>query len=208
MADTSIGKAYVQIVPQAKGISKDIESAIGGDVSKSGDSAGKSFASQMVGAIKGVAIAAGIGKIFSEAINAGGDLQQSFGGLDTIYGDAAESAKEYARMAAEAGISANDYAEQAVSFGASLKQAFGEDAEQAVEAANTAIMDMTDNAAKMGTPIENIQNAYQGFAKQNYTMLDNLKLGFGGTKEEMQRLLETLKTLPTTFLASHLTSTT
>lgn len=189
MADTSIGKAYVQIVPQAKGISKDIESAIGGDVSKSGDSAGKSFASQMVGAIKGVAIAAGIGKIFSEAINAGGDLQQSFGGLETIYGDAADAAKDYAYQAAQAGISANDYAEQAVSFGASLKQAFEGDTTKAVEAANTAIMDMTDNAAKMGTPIENIQNAYQGFAKQNYTMLDNLKLGYGGTKEEMERLL-------------------
>ena len=189
MADTSIGKAYVQIVPTAKGISKDIESAIGGDVSKSGDSAGKSFASQMVGAIKGVAIAAGIGKIFSEAINAGGDLQQSFGGLETIYGDAADAAKDYAYQAAQAGISANDYAEQAVSFGASLKQAFEGDTTKAVEAANTAIMDMTDNAAKMGTPIENIQNAYQGFAKQNYTMLDNLKLGYGGTKEEMERLL-------------------
>ena len=189
MADTSIGKAYVQIVPSAKGISKDIESAIGGDVSKSGDSAGKSFASQMVGAIKGVAIAAGIGKIFSDAINAGGDLQQSFGGLETIYGDAADAAKDYAYQAAQAGISANDYAEQAVSFGASLKQAFEGDTTKAVEAANTAIMDMTDNAAKMGTPIENIQNAYQGFAKQNYTMLDNLKLGYGGTKEEMERLL-------------------
>ena len=189
MADTSIGKAYVQIVPQAKGISKDIESAIGGDVSKSGDSAGKSFASQMVGAIKGVAIAAGVGKIFSDAINAGGDLQQSFGGLETIYGDAADAAKDYAYQAAQAGISANDYAEQAVSFGASLKQAFEGDTTKAVEAANTAIMDMTDNAAKMGTPIENIQNAYQGFAKQNYTMLDNLKLGYGGTKEEMERLL-------------------
>jgi hypothetical protein len=94
MADTSIGKAYVQIVPQAKGISKDIESAIGGDVSKSGDSAGKSFASQMVGAIKGVAIAAGIGKIFSDAINAGGELEQSFGGLETIYGEAADAAKD------------------------------------------------------------------------------------------------------------------
>lgn len=189
MADTSIGKAYVQIVPTAKGISKDIESAIGGDVSKSGDSAGKSFASQMVGAIKGVAIAAGIGKIFTDAINAGGDLQQSFGGLETIYGDAADAAKDYAYQAAQAGISANDYAEQAVSFGASLKQAFEGDTTKAVEAANTAIMDMTDNAAKMGTPIENIQNAYQGFAKQNYTMLDNLKLGYGGTKEEMERLL-------------------
>ena len=189
MADTSIGKAYVQIVPTAKGITKDIEGLIGGDVEKSGQSAGDSFASKMVSTIKGVAIAAGIGKIFSDAINAGGDLQQSFGGLETIYGDAADAAKDYAYQAAQAGISANDYAEQAVSFGASLKQAFEGDTTKAVEAANTAIMDMTDNAAKMGTPIENIQNAYQGFAKQNYTMLDNLKLGYGGTKEEMERLL-------------------
>jgi phage-related protein len=189
MADTSIGKAYVQIIPQAKGISGQIEGVLGKDAEKGGESAGNSFASKMVGAIKKVAIAAGVAKIFKDAIDAGADLQQSYGGLDTIYGDASDAAKEYAEQAYKAGISANDYAEQAVSFGASLKQAFGGDTSKAVEAANTAIMDMTDNAAKMGTPIENIQNAYQGFAKQNYTMLDNLKLGYGGTKEEMERLL-------------------
>ena len=123
------------------------------------------------------------------ALDEGGKLQQSFGGLETLYGDAADAAKRYAAEAAQAGISANDYAEQAVSFGASLKAAFGGDTAKAAEAANTAILDMTDNAAKMGTPLEAIQNAYSGFAKQNYTMLDNLKLGYGGTKSEMERLL-------------------
>ena len=195
MADTSIGKAYVQIVPTAKGISSDIENLIGGDVEKSGESAGASFGSRMLGAVSKLGIAAAVGKIFKDSIAEGANLQQSFGGLDTIYGDAADAAKEYAYEAAKAGISANDYAEQAVSFGASLKQAFKGDTVKAVEAANTAIMDMTDNAAKMGTPIENIQNAYQGFAKQNYTMLDNLKLGYGGTKEEMQRLLSDAQAL-------------
>ena len=182
---SDLGKAYVQIVPSAKGISGSIENVLSGESQSAGKSAGLNIA----GAIKGAIAAAGIGTAIKAALEAGGDLQQSFGGLETLYGEAAEGAKKYAAEAAKAGISANDYAEQAVSFGASLKQAFGGDTAQAVEAANTAIMDMTDNAAKMGTPIENIQNAYQGFAKQNYTMLDNLKLGYGGTKSEMERLL-------------------
>jgi len=189
MADTSIGKAYVQIVPKAEGISGEIENLLGDGAAKGGESAGKTMGSSMLGALKKVAVAAGVGKLISDTLNAGGALQQSFGGLETLYGDAAEYAKEYAYMAAQAGISANDYAEQAVSFGASLKAAFGGDTEKAVEAANTAIMDMADNAAKMGTPIESIQNAYQGFAKGQYNMLDNLKLGYGGTKTEMERLL-------------------
>lgn len=183
---TELGKAYVQIVPSAEGISGSISNVLGGEATSAGKSAGLNIA----GAIKGALAAAGIGTAIKETLEAGGDLQQSFGGLETIYGDAAEAAKAYASEAAKAGISANDYAEQAVSFGASLRQAFEGDTTKAVEAANTAIMDMTDNAAKMGTPIENIQNAYQGFAKQNYTMLDNLKLGYGGTKQEMERLLE------------------
>ena len=189
MADTSIGKAYVQIVPTAKGIQGDMENLLSNGAESSGVSAGKAFGGKLLGTLGKIGIAAGVAKIFKDSIDAGANLQQSYGGLDTIYGDASEAAKEYAEQAYKAGISANDYAEQAVSFGASLKQAFGGDTSKAVEAANTAIMDMTDNAAKMGTPIENIQNAYQGFAKQNYTMLDNLKLGYGGTKEEMERLL-------------------
>jgi len=182
---TELGKAYVQIIPSAQGISGSIEKAIGGEAT----SAGKSAGLDLVGALKGAIAAAGIGVAIKETLDAGGALQQSFGGLDTIYGEASEAAKKYAYEAQQAGISANDYAEQAVSFGASLKQAFEGDTAKAVEAANTAIMDMADNAAKMGTPIENIQTAYQGFAKQNYTMLDNLKLGYGGTKTEMERLL-------------------
>ena len=184
-----IGKAYVQIIPKAEGISGQIEDLLSDGAAKGGEAAGKSAGSSMLSAIKKVAVAAGIGKIFADTLNAGADLQQSFGGLDTLYGDAADTAKEYAYQAAAMGISANDYAEQAVSFGAALKSAFGGDVVKAADAADMAISDMADNAAKMGTPVENLQNAYQGFAKGNYTMLDNLKLGYGGTKTEMERLL-------------------
>ena len=183
---TELGKAYVQIVPSAKGISGSISKELAGEATSAGKSAGFNIA----GAIKTAIVSAGIGTALKSALDAGGDLQQSFGGLDTLYEDASASAKAYAAEAAKAGISANDYAEQAVSFGASLKQAFGGDTKKAVEAANTAILDMADNSAKMGTDITSIQTAYQGFAKQNYTMLDNLKLGYGGTKSEMERLLK------------------
>lgn len=189
MANT-LGTAYVQIKPTTKGIAGDLESQLGGAADKAGDSVGASLAGKIKGAIAAAGIGAALVSVTKQALEAGGALQQSFGGLETIYGEAADQAKQFAMQAAEMGISANDYAEQAVSFGASLKQAFGGDTEKAVQAANTAIMDMTDNAAKMGTPIENIQTAYQGFAKQNYTMLDNLKLGYGGTKTEMERLLK------------------
>ena len=183
---TDLGKAYVQIIPSAKGISGAISSELGGEATSAGKSAGLNIA----GAIKGAIAAAGIGTAIKSALDAGGNLQQSFGGLDTLYGEAADAAKAYAVEAAQAGISANSYAEQAVSFGAALKQAFAGDTVAAAEAANTAILDMADNSAKMGTDITSIQTAYQGFAKQNYTMLDNLKLGYGGTKAEMERLLE------------------
>lgn len=185
MADTTLGKAYVQIVPSAQGIKGAIEDAIGPEA----DSAGKSGGLKIGNALKGAIAAAGIGTAIKAALDEGGKLQQSYGGLETLYGEAASAAKQYAAEAAAAGISANDYAEQAVSFGASLKQAFGGDTAKAAEAANTAIMDMADNAAKMGTPIESIQQAYQGFAKGQYQLLDNLKLGYGGTKGEMERLL-------------------
>ena len=182
---TELGKAYVQIIPSAKGIGGAISKELDGESGIAGKSAGLNIA----GAIKGAIAAAGIGTALKSALEAGGNLQQSFGGLDTLYGDAAEAAKRYASEAAQAGISANSYAEQAVSFGAALKSAFSGDTAKAAEAANTAIMDMADNAAKMGTPIENIQTAYQGFAKGQYQLLDNLKIGYGGTKTEMQRLL-------------------
>lgn len=188
---SDIGTAYVRIVPSAKGISGSISQVLDGEATSAGQKAGLNIG----GAIKGAIAAAGIGTAIKATLDAAGDMQQSFGGLETLYGDAAEGAKAYAAEAVKAGISANDYAEQAVSFGAALKQAFAGDTTKAMEAANTAILDMTDNAAKMGTPIESIQNAYQGFAKQNYTMLDNLKLGYGGTKAEMERLLEDAQAL-------------
>ena len=187
---TNIATAYVHLVPSFKGVAGSIQQAFSGSGAQAGKAVGKSLASKLKTAL----IAAGVGKILGDTIKAsleaGGALQQSFGGLETLYGDAADAAKEYAMEAAQAGISANTYAEQAVSFGAALKSAFGGDTQKAMEAANTAIMDMADNSAKMGTDISSIQAAYQGFAKQNYTMLDNLKLGYGGTKTEMERLLK------------------
>jgi len=184
-----LGNAYVNIVPKAPGIENEISSLLGGPTEAAGEKGGESFGSKLLGGLKKVMGAAAVGAVIKQAFEAGGALEQSFGGLETIYGDAADQAKEFAMAAAAAGISANDYAEQAVSFGASLKQAFEGDTTKAVEAANTALMDMADNAAKMGTPIESLQTAYQGFAKGQYQLLDNLKLGYGGTKEEMQRLL-------------------
>ena len=187
---STIAQAYVQIIPSTKGISGSISSALSGESASAGKSSGESIGAGLVSTLKGVIAAAGIGTLIKETLDAGGALQQSFGGLDTLYGDASTAMKEMSYKAAAAGISANTYAEQAVSFGAALKQSFGGDVTAAAEAANQAILDMADNSAKMGTDIQSVQNAYQGFAKGNYTMLDNLKLGYGGTKEEMQRLLE------------------
>lgn len=182
---TELGTAYLQIMPSAQGMQGNLSKMMGKEGDSAGITAGKSFA----GKLKGILAAAGIGAAVKKSLDIGGALEQSLGGLDTIYGEASAAAKNYAKEAYQAGISQNSYAEQAVSFGAALKQAYAGDTTKAVEAANTAILDMTDNAAKMGTPIQSIQDAYQGFAKQNYTMLDNLKLGYGGTKTEMERLL-------------------
>lgn len=182
---TELGKAYVQIIPSAKGIAGSIKSVLSGESVSAGQSAGLNIA----GAIKGAIAGAGIGAALKKTLEAGGDLQQSLGGLETLYGDAAKSMKEMSEAAVQAGIDSNTYAEQAVSFGASLKQAYGGDVVAAAKAADTAILDMADNSAKMGTDIASVQMAYQGFAKQNYTLLDNLKIGYGGTKSEMERLL-------------------
>jgi len=184
-----LGDAYVNIIPKAPGISNKIEGLLGPGASSAGKSAGSKIGAGLLGTLGKFVSVAAVGAILKSAFSAGGNLEQAFGGLETIYGDAAAGAKAYAVEAAAAGISANTYAEQAVSFGAALKQAFSGDTQAAMEAANTAIMDMADNSAKMGTDIGSIQAAYQGFAKQNYTMLDNLKLGYGGTKTEMERLL-------------------
>lgn len=168
-----------------------------GGLAESGTQLGSVFKSVLGANIVSGALISGIQSlgsamkgVFSTALDEGAKLQQSFGGIDTLYHGAEDTMKQYATAAASAGISANTYAEQAVSFGASLKKALGGDAVKAAESANKAIMAMADNSAKMGTDIGSIQMAYQGFAKGNYTMLDNLKLGYGGTQQEMQRLLK------------------
>lgn len=141
---------------------------------------------------KGVTVAVSVagGAVLGGALNEGAKLQQSTGGVETLFKGDADKVKEYANQAYQTvGISANDYMEQVTSFSASLLSSLGGDTAKSADVANTAMVDMADNANKFGTDMGSIQNAYQGFAKQNYTMLDNLKLGYGGTKEEMQRLL-------------------
>lgn len=190
MAGTTLGTAYVQIVPSAKGIKGSITSALGGEAQSAGTAIGGRLGAFAKKAIAAVGIGTAVVKGVKASMAEGAKLQQSYlGGVDTLYGKAAESVRGFARDAAKYGISMNDYSEQAVSFGAALKKAYGRDAVKAAKAADVAIKDMADNQAKMGTDIGSIQMAYQGFAKQNYTMLDNLKLGYGGTKSEMQRLL-------------------
>lgn len=118
------------------------------------------------------------------------EQEQLIGGVDTLFKESSAQVQQYANDAYKtAGLSANEYMETVTSFSASLLQSLGGDTKAAAEKADQAITDMSDNANKMGTDMQSIQDAYQGFAKANYTMLDNLKLGYGGTKEEMQRLL-------------------
>jgi len=187
---TELGKAYVQIIPSAKGISGMIQKEMGGEVASAGVTAGESLGSKMMGAVSGVIAAAGIGQAIGASINEGAALQQSLGGIETLFKDSADKVKGFANEAYKTtGLSANAYMENVTGFSASLLQSLGGDTDKAAETANMAMIDMSDNANKMGTSMESIQLAYQGFAKQNYTMLDNLKLGYGGTKQEMQRLL-------------------
>ena len=213
-----LAKAYVQIVPSAEGIQGSISHIMGGEASAAGESAGTLLGTKMVGTLKKVIAAAGIGKMISDSLNLGGALQQSIGGIETLFGAGGRSIEEYAKSvgksvdavkdeyeslmqsqqtvfdnAAQAyrtvGLSANEYMDQTTSFAASLLSSVSKDTNAAAQLANMAMVDMADNANKMGTDMASIQNAYQDFAKQNYTMLDNLKLGYGGTQAEMQRLL-------------------
>jgi phage-related protein len=185
-----LAKAYVQIVPSAEGIQGSISHIMGGEASSAGESAGTLLGTKLVGTLKKVIAAAGIGKVISDSLNLGGALQQSIGGVETLFKESADMVKAYAAQAYRTvGLSANEYMEQTTSFAASLLSSVSKDTNAAAQLANMAMVDMADNANKMGTDMASIQNAYQGFAKQNYTMLDNLKLGYGGTQAEMQRLL-------------------
>lgn len=192
---TQLGQAYVQIMPSAKGIQGSIQNQLSGEASAAGDNAGSLLGGNLVAKLAGIIAAAKIGQLITKGISAsiseGANLQQSLGGIETLFKGSADKVKQYANEAYKtSGLSANDYMENVTSFSASLLQSLGGDTAMAADVANMAMVDMSDNANKMGTNIGDIQNAYQGFAKQNYTMLDNLKLGYGGTKEEMQRLLD------------------
>ena len=225
---TELAKAYVQIIPSARGIGEGIQQVIDG--SGVGQKAGSSIASGIGSALKGVggtvaaslgAAMAGVGAVAKEAFSSFANYQQLTGGIETLFGTGGQSMMdmvEAAKAAGEstkgvvdkymelqdtqdfvmqnasnawktAGLNVNDYMETVSSFAASLKQSTDSNME-AAKAADLAVQDMADNSAKMGTSMEAIQNAYNGFAKQNYTMLDNLKLGYGGTKSEMERLLK------------------
>lgn len=187
---TELGKAYVQIIPSAKGISGMIQKEMGGEVASAGVSAGESLGSKMMGAVSKVITAAGIGKAIGASINEGAALQQSIGGIETLFKTSAGKVRGYAEEAYRTtGLSANKYMENVTGFSASLLQSLGGDVDLAADVANRAMVDMSDNANKMGTSMDSIQMSYQGFAKQNYTMLDNLKLGYGGTQQEMKRLI-------------------
>lgn len=174
---------------------------MGDEIKDAGDKADKSKErfSKLGSVLKGVGVAMGAVvtaaaatavKLGKEVVNAYADYEQLVGGVDTLFKGSSQKLQSYASNAYKtAGLSANDYMETVTGFSASLIQSLGGDTDKSVKYADMAITDMADNANKMGTDMSLIQNAYQGFAKQNYTMLDNLKLGYGGTKEEMQRLL-------------------
>lgn len=143
-----------------------------------------------VGVAALAAASTGVAALAKSAVSAYADFEQLEGGVETLFKDSSDTVLAYARQAYQtAGLSANEYMETVTSFSASLLQSLGGDTAEAARVADMAITDMSDNANKMGTSMQSIQAAYQGFAKQNYTMLDNLKLGYGGTKTEMERLL-------------------
>lgn len=211
MAD--VGSAYVTLMPSMRGFANDIKAQFG----QAGNEGGKSFGSGLTtgilggsGAAKsalssiggaaataGKLAVAGLGAVTGAVTAVGGaalgayaDYEQLSGGVETLFGSSASTLKGYADEAYRtAGMSANQYMTQATSFAASLVQSVGGDTAKAAEYANMAMIDMSDNVNKMGSDMQSVQDAYQGFAKQNFTMLDNLKLGYGGTKEEMQRLI-------------------
>lgn len=191
---TKLADAYVQIIPISEGITSKIKELFK-DLPDEGDSAGEktgeSFATKLKKAIAAAGVGAAISKVVTSAFTEGAALEQSLGGVETLFKKHADIVKKNAQDAYKtAGVSANEYMENVTSFSASLLSSLGGDTQKAANVAHTAMVDMSDNANKFGSDMQSIQNAYQGFAKQNYTMLDNLKLGYGGTKSEMERLLQ------------------
>lgn len=177
---SEIARAYIQLVPSAKGFKSSITSEInpsqlGSDM---GDQVSGGFGSKFKSALAKLGIGLAVGKVFKDAFAEGSQLEQSLGGIETLFGKSANKMIAQANNAwKSAGMSANSYMQLATSFSASLLQSLNGDTEEAARVTDMAITDMSDNANKMGSNMEDIKNAYQGFAKHNYTMLDNLKLG-------------------------------
>lgn len=195
MPNNTIGEAYLQIKPSMDGISKDIQTAMGDAGSKGSSSFGSAFASGLkkLGTVALSATAAAttaVGAFGAQAVKAYGSFEQLEGGVQKLYGEAADEIMKYANQAYKtSGMSANDYMETATSFSASLINSLGGDMSKAAEMTDMAMRAMSDNVNTFGSDFESVQNAFKGFSKANFTMLDNLKLGYGGTKEEMERML-------------------
>ena len=191
----ALAKAYVQIIPTSQGLGGKLNEMLGGEADRAGTSAGKVLGG---GIAKGIGIAgaaigaaaAAVGKFASDAVSSYANYEQLIGGVEKLYGDAAGQLEEFANNAYKtSGMSANAYMETATSFSAALINSLDGDQQKAAEMTDVAMRAMSDNVNVFGSDMASVQNAFQGFAKQNYTMLDNLKLGYGGTKSEMQRLI-------------------
>ena len=179
MANTELGSAYVTIMPSMKGFEKSVAGSVSSTFGK------------VKGVIAGAFSTAAVAAFGRAALDAYANYEQLAGGIDTLFKDASSKVQGYAARAYKtSGLSANRYMEQVTGFSASLLQSLGNDTQKAADYADRAVTDMSDNANKMGSSMRSIEDAYQGFAKQNYTMLDNLKLGYGGTKAEMERLIQ------------------
>ena len=205
----TLAKAYLAIVPTMEGVGKSISQAFqGGQASQAAKTAGTSVGEGYTGGLKsalakvgGIIAAAGIGAkligIGKQALDAYAEYEQAVGGVETLFKGSAKTVEKYAANAYKtAGLSANDYMNTVTSFAASMTASLGGDVKKSAEYSNMAITDMADNANKMGTSMESIQMTYQSLARGNYAMLDNLKLGYGGTKSELQRLLKDAEKLP------------
>ena len=194
---SDIGTAYVNIVPRSDGIKNTLTKQFSQDGKVAGLAGGKSLMAGLsrtvATAAAGLAVTAGAALVagISAAVNEGAKLEQSMGGIQTLFKENADEVIKNAEQAYKtAGLSANAYMENVTSFSAALISSLGGDTQKAAKVADMAMVDMADNANKMGTDMTMIQNAYQSFARGQYQLLDNLKLGYGGTKEEMERLLE------------------
>ena len=199
-----LAKAYVQIIPTMKGVQSNLETLMSGAGSSAGEAGGRSFGAKFGAAAKGalgsvakvagagLAAAAGAaGAVAKQAIDNYADYEQLAGGIETLFGDSADAVMKSADGAfRSAGMSANEYMETAIASSAALINSLGGDQAKAAVLMNMSITDMADNVNKMGTTMESVQNAYRGFSRGNFTMLDNLALGFAGTKEGMQELLD------------------